>query len=114
MNEKRDEGTYFPFTTFRLPDCPYETLTTFFLSYQSSTRTSWATREGGRRTDGCSRKTGWPAQFFHPELREVLDAIEKDETQMESEPMSPATKLKSSFHPPRRSPRDLQFPHAHA
>jgi hypothetical protein len=24
------EGKYFPFSTFRLPDCPYETLTTFF------------------------------------------------------------------------------------
>ncbi len=27
-----DEGKYFPFTTFRLPDCPYETDTFFFTS----------------------------------------------------------------------------------
>ena len=49
---------------------------------------------GGPKDRRLFQKTGWPAQFFHPELREVLDAIEKDETQMESEPMSPATKLK--------------------
>jgi hypothetical protein len=34
--EHRRAGTYFPITTFRLPDCPYETLTTFFLSYQAT------------------------------------------------------------------------------
>lgn len=49
---------------------------------------------GGPKDRRLFQKTGWPAQFFHPELREVLDAIEKDETQMESEPMSPATTLK--------------------
>jgi hypothetical protein len=76
MNEKRDEGTYFhsPHSASLIA---HMRLTLSFVSCQSSTRTSWATREGGRRTDGCSRKPAGQHNSSTPSYVRCLMRLKK-------------------------------------